>query len=82
MAEQTIPIPSRQQVGKATPRAWVRYSRTEDVWCQSSSAPRKDELDTAWLGKIQDISPDGLGLNMRQRFEPGTELTIELTERP
>jgi hypothetical protein len=57
----------------------VRFAKDGEVWCEPVGTWSKEELDTAWLG---DISPDGIGLNMSQRFEPGTELIIELAETP
>jgi hypothetical protein len=82
MAERTIPIQSEQQVCETERRAWVRVAKEREVWCQPVSASSKEELDVAWLGRIRDISPDGIGLNMSRRFETETELMVELAEGP
>jgi hypothetical protein len=35
-----------------------------------------------WRGTVCDISTDGLGLLLRQRFEPGTLLAVEMPTLP
>jgi hypothetical protein len=82
MAKQPIPMISGKQACETKRRAWVRFAREDEVWCQPVSASSTEELDTAWLGKIRDISREGMGLNMSRQFEPETELIIELAERP
>jgi hypothetical protein len=81
MAEKTVPIRKQQQACKTERRAWVRYAKDVEVWCQPWNATDEEELGPAWLGSIRDISPDGIGLIMSRRFEPETKLIIELEER-
>lgn len=74
MAEQTIPSPTEQPVAPRTERrAWIRFRSEQEISCQP------DEVNTAWLGKVQDVSPGGIALILRRRFEPGASLSIELT---
>jgi c-di-GMP-binding flagellar brake protein YcgR len=84
MAEKTIPFETAtpQTSRKIDRRAWVRFPKNEVVWCEPVSASAKPELDTAWMGRVRDISRGGIGLSLRQRFEPGTALIVELSERP
>ena len=82
MAKQTVPLPSRKQGYNTERRARERFPKDEEVWCQPVSASSKEESGIAWLGRIRDISPDGIGLNMSRRFEPETALIIELAKRP
>jgi hypothetical protein len=84
MAEQTVPFqtgPSKQ-VANTERRAWVRLPRNHDVCCQSPISVSKDEAETAWLGRVRDISPCGIGLIMSRPFEPETVLIIELSAKP
>ena len=84
MPKQTIPV--RNGYVKHRPeterRAWVRFPKDQEVWCQPTSATGKAEIDTAWLGRVRDVSTAGIGLSMTRRFEPGTALIVELSERP
>ena len=84
MAEQTIPLQtaSPETSRKVDRRAWVRFPRDERIWCQPVSNSVKEDLDTAWMGRVRDVSRSGIGLNLSQRFEPGTALIVELSERP
>jgi PilZ domain len=63
-------------------RAWVRFPKNEPMWCDPVRPSAKHELDTAWMGKVRDISRTGIGLSLRKRFEPGAVLLIELSESP
>jgi hypothetical protein len=78
MAQQTISVQSESEESGTERRARVRFAKYEEVWCQPVPVSSKEELDTEWLGKIQDISPDGIGLNMSRRFEPETVLIIKM----
>jgi hypothetical protein len=55
-------------------RAFVRMASDLAANCRPS--PRRH--DAGWLGKVRDISQNGLGLLLRHRFRPGTVLTVEL----
>ena len=84
MAEQPTPVLTlRPKTSlKIDRRAWVRFPKNKRVGCHSASAPDNEGLDTAWLGKVRDISRSGIALSLRQRFEPGTALTVELSDSP
>ena len=82
MGQQTVPVQSGNEECRTERRAWVRFANDGEIWCEPVGALSKEELETAWLGKIRNISSSGIGLDMSQRFEPGTELIIELAERP
>jgi hypothetical protein len=53
-------------------RAWVRFRSEQDVACNT------EEANTGWLGRVRNISCSGIALLLRRRFEPGTDLNIEL----
>ncbi len=78
MADQTIPSETAnpETSRKIDRRAWVRFPKNEHIWCQPASPSVKPDLDTAWMGRVRDISRAGIGLSLRQRFEPGTALIV------
>ena len=85
MPKQTIPVRNghTKHRPKTERRTWVRSRKEEEVvWCQPASASANTELDSAWLGKVRDISTVGIGLSMRWRFEPGSALIVELAAGP
>jgi hypothetical protein len=84
MVEQVIPAHSEnpESSRKVERRAWVRFAKNEAVWCDPVRPSANYELDTAWMGRVRDISRTGIGLILRKRFEPGTALRIELSESP
>jgi hypothetical protein len=84
MSEQTVPCNAvnPETSRKIDRRAWVRFPKEDNVWCHAASPSVKEDLDTAWMGRVRDISRGGIGLSLRQRFDPGTALLIELSERP
>ena len=84
MAQPTIPSRTGHSKGrpKIERRAWVRTPNDHEVSCQPMAASSKEELDTAWLGRVRDISVGGIALLLNHRFEPGTALIVELSERP
>jgi hypothetical protein len=67
-----------QQRSKTDRCALVRFSCSQEVYCQPVAASTAKESETRWLGRFREISADGLALVLRRRFEPGTSLTIEL----
>jgi hypothetical protein len=75
MAEQTITLTTER-------RACVRFAREKDVTCQPVTPLRTHPESTAWMGRVRDVSPAGIGLNMSRRFEPGSELIVELAGGP
>jgi PilZ domain len=84
MAEQTKPSPTKySKNGPITERrVWVRIPSGQEVSCQPVAATTTDESETAWLGKVRNVSPGGIGLTMNRRFEPGTTLIVELSAKP
>ena len=84
MADQTIPSDAANQgtSWKVDRRAWVRFPRNEPMWCDPVKPSAKQVLDTAFMGRVRDISRIGIGLILRKPFEPGTMLMIELPESP
>lgn len=82
MADCTIPVLSGTvQHGRAERHALVRYSSSEEVYCQPVAASTAQESETRWLGRFREVSADKLTLVLRRRFEPGTLLTIELSKK-
>ena len=81
MANQTIP--ARNGYVKHRPkterRALVRFPEIAEVWCEPKSPANTLRSDTAWLGRVRDISLAGIGLTISRRFEPGAELIVELS---
>jgi hypothetical protein len=84
MADCTIPVPSRDipSGAQAEGCAFVRFSSSQEVYCQPVAAPTAEESETRWLGRFREVSREGLSLVLRRRFEPGTALTIELSDKP
>lgn len=58
-------------------RARVRYATSLPTLCQTSTAQMHD----FWLlGKIQDLSANGIRLHLNRPFEPGSVVVIEPTK--
>jgi len=77
MAEQRTRVLRRAKNKRKTERrAWVRFQSEQDVACYT------EEAIIGWLGIVRDVSPAGIGLSVSRRFEPGTALTVEQSERP
>jgi hypothetical protein len=74
MAEQTI----KAQTDRL---AWVRLPTAQAVSCQAIASSTADEAETAWLGRLREISLSGLSLLLNRRFDPGTLLIIELSDK-
>src|SRR5690348_17525683 len=56
-------------------RAWVRLPSDREV----SYRPMAGSGDTTgWLGRVRDISQGGIALILRQKFDLGTGLFIDL----
>jgi hypothetical protein len=77
-------LPTTDTLDKSAPascnrerRASVRYQSDAKGSCQSLSVQR--EMD--WEATVLDISCHGIGLLLPRRFEPGTLLTVGLTEQ-
>jgi hypothetical protein len=78
VSQQTSPRPGPRTTGQnpAERRVSVRYQSSLKGSCQTLSAHR----ETSWEAVIRDISPEGVGLLLSRRFEPGALLNIELTD--
>jgi hypothetical protein len=63
-------------------RAWVRLRSEQEVCCLPATISTTDESESAWLAMVLDVSPCGIGLGMKRRFEPGTLLVVELSAAP
>jgi hypothetical protein len=83
MLEQTLSFEAERPKNepKAERRAWVRFGTEQEVCCLPATTSSGGESEMAWLAIVQDVSPCGIGLLVRQRFEPGTLLTLELSAR-
>ena len=66
---------------KTERRAWVRLGSEQEVCCLPVTPSTGTESEVAWLAIVEDVSPGGIGLLVRQRFEPGTLLTLQLSAR-
>ena len=84
MAEQLTPVltPRSKTLLKIERRAWLRFPNEQDIICHPVSSGPEGEPELAWLGKIRDVSPAGIGLSMSRRFEPEAELIAELSVKP
>ena len=84
MAEQATPVPARNSktLFKVDRRAWVRFANQQDVSCQPVTLSSTQPVDTAWMGRVRDVSAGGIGLSMKTRFDSGMALIVELSERP
>lgn len=84
MAEQIVPLQTGnfEKAAKTDRRAWIRLPRSPEVCCQNTITVSKDVAETAWLGRVRDISPCGIGLIMCRPFERDTVLIIELSAKP
>jgi hypothetical protein len=56
MAKQTIPVRSGyvKHRPKTERRAWVRFTKDEEICCRLTNTSGKAESDTAWLGRVRD----------------------------
>jgi hypothetical protein len=84
MAKQTIPVTNAQAKHQPKPacRAWVRFLTGRNVGGMTRAGCSADEAETEWLGRFQIVSPGRLCLLLNRRFEPGTALIIELSDKP
>jgi PilZ domain len=77
MAEQPMPVQTRhpKNVPTTERRAWVRLRSEQAINSQ------QDEAIYTWSGSIKEVSPDGITLSLRQPFEVGTVLNVELAPK-
>jgi hypothetical protein len=79
MAEQALLQAENAKRSPTTERrAWVRLPCDLDTRCQSLADLAKDKRGTGWLGRVRNISCGGIGLILRQRLDPETDLIIDL----
>ncbi len=57
-------------------RTFVRLASDLQATCRPAGALR----DFGWPGTVCDISRGGIGLALTHRFQPGTELAVELRD--
>lgn len=76
MSSPRIPAEFEAKTKTAERRAWVRLPSRATAYCQPSGTG--NDLGGWWVGGVRDISPGGVGLVLKERFEPGTMLSIEL----
>ena len=76
---QPAPQPREDSRVLAPPerRAWVRYGTDLEVACRGANSLK----DFGWTGKVRNVSGGGVGLVLRHRFRPGSQLFIELKSR-
>ena len=81
MAEQATPVLGRRRKSlvRIDRRAWLRFPSEQDILCLPVASRPEGEPEVAWLGKVQNVSPAGIGLSMSRRFEPGAELIVEVS---
>jgi hypothetical protein len=84
MAQQPISTDALRPMNdpRTERRAWVRLGSEQEVCCLSATISTKDESESAWLALVLDVSPCGIGLSTKRRFEPGTLLILELSATP
>src|SRR5689334_3240790 len=60
-------------------RASLRYPVSTPVksFCQPQGCGAANE-DCWWQARVRNLSADGIGLALLRRFEPGTDLAIEM----
>lgn len=63
------------QSSAAERRASVRYLCSLETACKTSAYGKEQR----WAATVRDISKEGMGLTVPQKFEPGTVLGVELT---
>jgi PilZ domain len=79
MAEKTtLSNPPEIESLTAERRVRVRYAQPLRTYIQRGQG----DLDQVWwMGKIRDISSQGIALLLQQRFEPDSFLTVEVENR-
>jgi serine/threonine protein kinase len=74
---------ARQAQKGSERRAWVRFPCTQgtSVTLESSFHPDAADNGESWPATVLDISVGGLALILGRRFEPGTVLTVEWSDK-
>jgi serine/threonine protein kinase len=75
-----VPVPTRPCTADDR-RTWVRHNVGVGS-CATVSTALHGGGDESWPLVVRDLSVGGAGVLLARRFEPGTELTIELAAGP
>src|SRR5262245_30964256 len=76
MSEELIPLfASAHSVADRDRRVRVRYTQTLKTYAQRGEG---DVDQLRWMGRVSNISGNGIGFTLQHRFEPGTFLTLEI----
>jgi hypothetical protein len=59
-------------------RDWIRFPSKPSISVHPLTSDTQN-VDSAWFGTVQDVSPAGIGLVANERLEPGTVLIVELS---
>jgi hypothetical protein len=78
-----IPVPDRRSKHRVETEchAWVRVTAGQAGGCQPVPGSTSNEAISGWWGRLRNVSSRGLSLRLRQTFEPGTLLLIELSDK-
>jgi hypothetical protein len=75
MSEQLAPSRDQPANDELDRRVRVRHAQKLKTYAQRGQG----DLDQVWwMGSVRDISGNGIGIVLQQRFEPDTYLTLEL----
>lgn len=75
MSTRESNAPETSQASVIDRRTYVRLASDLEATCRSTGG-----RDVGWPGTVRDISQGGIGLLLTHRFQPGTELTVELRD--
>lgn len=75
MATRESPSPDSSQAALIERRTFVRLACDFQATCRSAGV-----REVGWPGVVRDISRGGIGLLLTHRFQPGTELAVELRD--
>jgi hypothetical protein len=83
MAEKTLPVEAEnaKRLLATERRAWVRFPSDQEISCQRPTLANRRTAETAWLGRLRDISAEGMGLRINRSFERGTLLIVDLSTK-
>jgi hypothetical protein len=75
MSQETTPSITVDSDPGRERRVRVRHTQKLSTYAQRGTG----DLDQVWwIGNVRNISGNGIGLTLQNRFEPGTQLTLEL----
>jgi hypothetical protein len=76
-SERKVHAPPR----RSERRVSVRYSTDFLAYCEPAAAKTATRTEARWSAQVRNISAGGIGLVLARRFERGTVLMVELTDR-